>query len=396
MLIPLRTDRERSRPTRVVYALMAVNVALFLVQLLLQGTQGSAQQTPIEPLVLQSGSDGPWAYLTYAFLHGGFLHIGGNMLFLWVFGPPVEDRFGRWWFLAFYLLGAVIAGIAHDLVSASPVVGASGAIASVTGAFLILFPRTRIQVLWFFGIITTLLVPAWFMIGLSIARDLFSLAMPENGVANMAHLGGYIFGGGMSFALLASRVLPREQYDFFSVLKQSHRRRGFKAAAASRKADVSRLRKEAEPEPEQHDPVAEELANKRSEVSRALAEDRIDDAVEAYRELVGRCGRDRPAQATLSRRLQFLLGSALYERGEHDLADFAFSRYVDAFPEERDTPEVRVLLARIKARYRGEIDAAKALLENALRVLPEGDVKAAAQAELGRIHRGGAAGGAAL
>jgi membrane associated rhomboid family serine protease len=136
------------------------------------------------------------------FLHGGWLHIAGNMLFLWVFGNNVEDRLGRVVFILFYLLGGVAASalqLAFDPSSAVPSLGASGAVAAVLGAYLVMFPRARVVTLVIFFFITALELPAVLVLGAWFVLQLFSGvgglgAEVNGGVAYWAHVGGFVFG----------------------------------------------------------------------------------------------------------------------------------------------------------------------------------------------------------
>ena len=91
-----------------------------------------------------------WQFITYAFLHSGLLHIFGNMFFLYIFGNNVNDKLGHFGYLCFYLAGAVFSAVGHTLVSSNPVMGASGAVAAVTGAYLVLFPQTLITIVYWF------------------------------------------------------------------------------------------------------------------------------------------------------------------------------------------------------------------------------------------------------
>jgi membrane associated rhomboid family serine protease len=134
------------------------------------------------------------------FMHGGWFHLLGNMLFLWVFGDNVEDSMGRARFAAFYLLGGLVAAATQTLIdprSAVPMVGASGAIGGVMGAYVVLYPRVRIRVLIFLGFfVTTIVVPAYFMLGywfvIQLLGGLPSLAGGRGGgVAFWAHIGGF-------------------------------------------------------------------------------------------------------------------------------------------------------------------------------------------------------------
>jgi len=137
--------------------------------------------------------------VTAMFLHGGFLHLAGNMLFLWIFGGNVEDRLGHLGFLTFYLLCGLLAGIAQVAAAPTspiPMIGASGAIAGVLGAYFMLFPRSRVLTLfWFLFWFKTTYVPAVFFLGLWFLMQLLSLPQgASGGVAFAAHVGGFIAG----------------------------------------------------------------------------------------------------------------------------------------------------------------------------------------------------------
>jgi membrane associated rhomboid family serine protease len=144
--------------------------------------------------------------ITALFLHAGWLHIAGNMLFLWVFGDNVEDRLGHAGYLLFYVLAGIAATLVQgfiDVNSVVPVLGASGAIAGVLGAYIVYYPRARVSVIipFFILIFIPIPIPAFIMIGLWFLQNLFAgvasvndAANPDTGVAFFAHVGGFIFG----------------------------------------------------------------------------------------------------------------------------------------------------------------------------------------------------------
>jgi membrane associated rhomboid family serine protease len=154
------------------------------------------------------------------FLHAGFLHIAGNMLFLWVFGNNIEDFLGPIKFIAFYLLGGIAASFAHvftHLDSFIPAVGASGAVAGVMGAYLILYPRARVNVLVpIFIIFTIVQLSAWIVLGLWFVYQ-FLIGAQElagaGGVAWMAHVGGFVFGVIAIFLLGGRPQQPRVRWE---------------------------------------------------------------------------------------------------------------------------------------------------------------------------------------
>ena len=158
--------------------------------------------------------------LTSMFLHGNLLHIGGNMLFLWVFGNNVEDRMSPAVFLLFYLVAGVVAAYAQVIIAPNdqiPLIGASGAIAGVLGAYLVMFPGARVLTLVMFFFITLIELPALVVLGLWFVFQAFSgfgsLGGPaEGGVAFFAHMGGFVFG--VLVALVFYRRRPRPVYQW--------------------------------------------------------------------------------------------------------------------------------------------------------------------------------------
>jgi rhomboid family protein len=133
--------------------------------------------------------------LTSMFLHGSLVHIGGNLLFLWVFGNNVEDVFGKIGFALFYVVGGIVATLTHvalNVDSTVPVVGASGAIAAVMGAYLVLFPQARVRTAIIFLLIVVVNVRAFWVLGFWFVLQFFT--SPEQGVAWGAHVGGFVFG----------------------------------------------------------------------------------------------------------------------------------------------------------------------------------------------------------
>jgi membrane associated rhomboid family serine protease len=212
-MIPLRDELPfRSKPYLTV-SLIAVNILVFLYQMSLglDGMRTFVAGLGAIPAVI-TGQPGVSivqpvpAYLTMItsmFLHGGLMHLGGNMLFLWIFGNNVEDVMGRGRFLIFYLVCGVAAALGHIILqpaSQVPMVGASGAISGVLGAYLIMFPRSRIvTLLFFFFVIQVVKVPALFFLGfwiiLQFISGTLSLGMQgQGGVAWFAHVGGFLAG----------------------------------------------------------------------------------------------------------------------------------------------------------------------------------------------------------
>ena len=212
-MIPLRDANPTRRRAVVTIGLIAICFAVFLVELAVQASDGDRGLNRLFftygliPAHLTGGGDVPGAVptvFTSMFLHGGLLHIGSNMLYLWIFGNNVEDRLGRLPYLAFYLAGGVVAALTQVAIapdSTVPVIGASGAIAAVLGAYLVLYPRARVQSLVYLGFFYQLLqIPAVILLGLWFLIQVFSGVMSlgapgaDGGVALFAHIGGFMAG----------------------------------------------------------------------------------------------------------------------------------------------------------------------------------------------------------
>lgn len=184
------------------------------------GTIAPGTVVPVSPTTgCRLDADGSWyTTLSSMFLHGGWLHLIGNMWFLWVFGNNVEDSMGRVRYLVFYLLSGLAAAAAQMFAnpsSAVPMVGASGAISGVMGAYIVLYPRVRVHMLVFLGFfITTIAVPAMFMLGYWFLLQLLSgwaTQDAEGGVAFWAHAGGFIAGAALVLVFRDRSLVARHR-----------------------------------------------------------------------------------------------------------------------------------------------------------------------------------------
>ena len=204
-------DSGRRSVPLVTYALIALNVLVFFAEL--SGGEAFIQQWSVVPRELLANPAGEFpTVFTSMFMHAGWVHLLGNMLYLWIFGDNVEDNFGHLKFLLFYLACGIAATFAQVLVSASSGIanlGASGAIAGVLGAYIVMFPRGQVRVLMGRGIIP---MPALVVIGLWIVLQLISgvgsisQTAETGGVAYMAHIGGFVAGLVLTFVLRNTRA----------------------------------------------------------------------------------------------------------------------------------------------------------------------------------------------
>jgi membrane associated rhomboid family serine protease len=199
-LIPLGdASRRPLRAPVITVLIIVVNVWVFLLEWT-GGNRFVAHWSAV-PVLVVTGRE--WiTVLTSMFMHGSWSHIIGNMIFLWAFGPEIEDAMGRARYLFFYLLGgfvAMVAQIAAAPYSTVPMLGASGAIAAVMGAFLVTYPRDRIRSLLFlFIFVSVTYIPAGLLIGFWFVTQLFEAGavghVQRGGVAYLAHVGGFVFG----------------------------------------------------------------------------------------------------------------------------------------------------------------------------------------------------------
>ncbi len=212
-MIPLRDDNPTTiRPVMTV-GLIAVNVLVFLYQISLGSRGGElfVYQYGAIPAVIFGSRALPselvaipasFSILTSMFLHGGFMHLIGNMLYLWIFGNNIEDAMSHGRFIVFYLLTGIGASMAHfltDVASEIPTIGASGAISGILGAYILLYPRARVLVLIPLGFFSRVMyIPAGFVLGFYFVMQLFqgtlSFGQGGGGVAWFAHIGGFIAG----------------------------------------------------------------------------------------------------------------------------------------------------------------------------------------------------------
>lgn len=203
-MFPIRDHNPAERTPYVTYALIAINVTVWIygTQLLTTNEALNAfyYDYALIPARFHVGENYP-AVFTSMFLHAGFMHLAGNMLFLWIFGDNLEDKMGHIPYLVFYLASGVGAGYAQyilDVWSPVPMVGASGAIAGVMGGYLLLFPKAKVDIFLFLVIIIRIFpIPAWVMLGIWFGLQLFNsfgVSGAGGGVAYWAHAGGFIVG----------------------------------------------------------------------------------------------------------------------------------------------------------------------------------------------------------
>lgn len=384
MLIPLGTNRPLRRTPYVTQALILLNLAAFIGLLAWLGPDYGEMARRVG-LVWRPSE--PWRLVSYAFAHGGWWHIAGNLLILWVFGPSVEDRLGHAGFTVFYLAGAAVAGGVHVALETSPVIGASGAIAAVTGAYMVLFPRTLVRTLVLFIIIGVINIPALWYIVFAIAKDLL-LVGAGDGVARGAHIGGYGLGIVVGFTLLATGLLPREDFDLFYLIKHGRRRRKLREAVetAQRTRPGPKAATPAEPT------LPAEALRLRAQIAGRLNEQDFPGAAHLYSQLAEAFA-ETPGAASLTKRHQLLIANHLFSTGDYARAAAAYERFLETHAHDSESPNVRLLLGLLRGRYLGDHETGRKIIAEAAPRLGQPEDQALARellAEFGGVPATGA------
>jgi membrane associated rhomboid family serine protease len=369
VILPLGTDRPLRRPTLVNHILILFNVAAFCLCAALTGFADKEFGWVVRTFGLSREHMDWWRWITYAFVHADLLHILGNLLFLWVF----------------VLLGAAASGAGHVAASKfALVVGASGVVSGVTGAFLILCPRANIRTFVFFILIGVFNIPALWYIAFCIARDIIGFGHGSREVSYAAHLGGYAFGASAALVLLATKILPREDYDVFYMIRQARRRREINEAVREGQQRLYRGAGSADAKAKRGKAVVEipevpiEVASARAALSAALSSGDRDGVVTHYRTLTTVVDAAKASQQNFNAALEVMPSRAqldcanrLFELGERALAARAYRGFLTQYERDPQAGVVRVMLALLMVRYLEQREQARGVLDEAIRVLTE-------------------------
>ncbi|HEX8523095.1 MAG TPA: rhomboid family intramembrane serine protease [Tepidisphaeraceae bacterium] len=376
MFIPIRTDSPLRRTPWMNWVLIGLNLLVFMLQ---------AVYKPTNNLHLNPSYPKLYNFLTYAFLHADIAHLVGNMLFLYIFGNNVNDKLGNGAFLAFYLAGAVFSGVGYSFVElnaggrAHSVIGASGAVAAVTGAYLVLFPRSHITVIYMIFFIGSIEIPSMWFVGLFFVQDLLFSARGD-GVAHAAHIAGTVFGFIVCFSLLAGNLLPRDQFDVVALMQRWNRRRQYRDIVAQG-YDPFGYARERERLPGPRDPVQEQAQELRSKISDAIAQHKLPDAAGHFLEL-----KKLDPQQVLSRQAQLDIANQLASQQLYNEAADAYESFLHHYKNFEQIEQVELMLGLIYARYLEKYDLAKQHLLLALAKLHGQRQVELAKNELARIE----------
>jgi membrane associated rhomboid family serine protease len=387
MILPIRTDSPlRGRPW--------MNWALLLVTLGLGAAEACTEQfrapTWINHFQLSGRVPVLGTFFSYAFIHANWVHLLENLLALYIFGNNVNDRLGHVGYLAFYLAGAVFAGIGFVIADTSglPVIGASGAVMAVMGAYLALYPRSNITILSVLFFVGTFEVPSMYLIIIFFGLDLIGNLTGSVSVAHMAHISGMLFGFGMGMGLLVARLLPRDPFDFLALVQRWHRRREYKNLVRRGYNPFGYVAHQppARPEkatadPEAADPNLERIRELRAEINEAIAHHNLPHAAIMFLDL-----RNLDPRQVLARQAQLDVANQLASQQFFPQAADAYEQFLRHYPNFEQIEQVQLMLGLICGRYLGQYDRAKSLLTTALRGLHGDRELSMAKAELERIQ----------
>ena len=382
MFLPLRTDTPLRNTPYMNWVIIGLNVLGYF----LQKTHVLGNEYLLMPANIHW-----YQFLTYQFMHADILHIVGNMLFLYIFGNNVCDKMGGLAYLGFYLAGGVFAGLGHVVTSDVPVLGASGAVAAVTGAYMILLPRSNITVAYIFFYLGLIEIPGMYFVLFFFAQDLilglFGLEhSASGGVAHMAHVAGSIYGMVVSLAVLKLGLLPRDQWDVLALLDRWNRRRQYRDMVSGGFNPFDHTRAgQTKASAGTPPPLAESsrIFELRGEITNAIAGQNMDTAVKLYLELK----QLDPAQV-LPRQAQLDIATQLASQQMYREAAEAYEAFIKAYPKFEQMEQVELMLGIIYARYLQQGPKAREFLVRALAKLHGQREIDMAKSELTKIEMG--------
>lgn len=360
MLIPIGTNVAHKRYPMVTFVLIGLNLLIFALQWALQrsagsNTTGESVQILTEALsnARLSGTDFHlYSLITYQFLHAGWMHIIGNMLFLLPFGKAVEDRMGHLGFALFYIGCGAFGGFMHTLFSNAPVIGASGSVCAVTAAFIVLAPKTTTRVLLVFFIIGVFQIPSMLLVAFFVLFDVINLLSSMAGAnadptAWIVHLAGYASGFALTFILLKTRCIASTEYDLTEMLKQARRRREYKRVVSHGTQRFSETPARLDAETKQRMKITESA----EEGNLLVAADEFLQSFKKYPKL------------KLNQKLHVSLGNVLVRDGRIQEGVLVFERYLKQHSEADDRGEIALLLSAKYCRNLDNTKRGKELLE---------------------------------
>ncbi len=358
MILPIRTSIGPQRTPYANYALIVVNVLFFFLTYgphrnpytgaaeVLRSTATQFMLTPPHPHL--------WQFVSYAFLHSSIMHIFGNMYFLYLFGNNVNGKLGHINYLCLYLGGAVFAGIGHTLLHVNPVLGASGAVAAVTGAYLVLFPQTLITIVYWFLIIGTMELSALYFIAfkLIVWDNIVEPRFSPDAIAYSAHLAGYAFGIAAMLIMLASGLIGSSRFDLWAMIKRWNQRRRYRDVASdgydpfavrpmAKKIEVKEVKKTAAQQQQE-----ERIKQLRNEIASRVLQHNLSAAAEAYLELI-----KLDNEQILPRQHLLDIANQLASESKHAESAQAYEKFLTRYSNYEYVEQVELMVGILYSRY---------------------------------------------
>ncbi len=356
--------------------LIGVIAVMFLIQTWMPVVESTLLLRPYEPSL--------WGMVGSGFLHGGWMHLLSNLLFLYIFGNDLDDLLGHVGYIAFFLGGVVAASLVHSLLADNPALGASGGVTAVTGLYLAMFPRARVQLLFLFFIITMISVPAVWFIGIYFVIDLLGgldslLLGNSSGVARWAHVGGAVYGFGVGLLLDKAKLVPVTTPTVFGLLAQRREKKARRNTNQAHSSATDILPKELA------DPVAQQTQDLKGKIREHLDAKHIHLAAAEYVRLI-----TLDERQVLPAPDQITIAESLYRDGKHAPAATAFERYLERYgrPRDAESAQARLMLGLLQSRYLDKKPEAVVTLTGAaqeLEQIGDDDHAAFAREELERL-----------
>jgi membrane associated rhomboid family serine protease len=302
--------------------------------------------TPVRPHL--------WQFVSYAFLHSSILHIFGNMYFLYLFGNNVNDKLGHVNYLCLYFGGAVFAGVGHVFLHINPVLGASGAVAAVTGAYLVLFPQTLITVLYWFLIIGTMELSALYFIAfkLIVWDNIVEPRFSPAAIAYGAHLAGYAFGIASMLIMLAAGLISSSRFDLWAMIKRWNQRRRYREVVSNgydpftgwtttKQIKVKEVKNTAAQQQQK-----EQIRQLRDEIAGRLQRHNLHAAAEVYLELT-----ELDNEQLLPRQQLLDIANQLASEGKHAESAQAYEKFLTHYSNYEYVEQVELMAGILYSRY---------------------------------------------
>ena len=391
MFLPIRTSIQPQRTPYANYVLIGINIVVFLLQLPIGSDRGYLGFRPwVDHFVLIPRISAWWTFISYAFLHGDFWHIFFNMFFLYLFGRNVNDKLGHGAYLVFYAVGAAASGLGQAILHASnpvPTLGASGAVAAVTGAYLVLFPQTLLTIIYWFFFIGTIEVPALYFIALKLIFLDNMLARGQGHIAYDAHLAGYGYGIAVTLLLLMTRLVGSSNFDLWAMIKRWNRRRTYRDAVASgydpfgpsgERVPVTAREVKKTVAERQREAEVREI---RTAISRRVEQRNLSEAANLYVDLM-----KVDSEQVLPRQYLLDIANQLASSQRSSEAAWAYEQFLTHYGNYEHVEQVELMVGILYSRYLHKPDEAVRHLQRAAERLSDESQLRMCRDELARLQ----------